>query len=319
MVLLSNLKEALVLVLSAGTWDAIEARFRIVELNWREDLEPRFGKPKYVHRVLEALSDEEVVEAARRCVTALSTENTIGVENALWDVDSGGKREISRITREALAASFEGQLLHPRADTGNFMARFQPPTARPLHAGDVTLSHTGKVLVATSSPLAGHRSTQFERTTERVAITYQDLFEYLGFFDWPDRRVIAFLEALIHPETRRGDDQSAWVGRVADCLAADGFTVVQADRVSGHPVYRVRSRSPGVSGKPKNLIFASTGPKPELGFIDAVNNGIRILKHEEHCLVYDGDLPDSGLLWEDLVGWWIESQSRELTREAARR
>lgn len=34
-----------------------------------------------------------------------------------------------------------------------------------------------------------------------------------------------------------------------------------------------------------HLIFASRGPKPEIGFADAINNDIVILSGEESCLV----------------------------------
>jgi hypothetical protein len=42
-----------------------------------------------------------------------------------------------------------------------------------------------------------------------------------------------------------------------------------------------------VSGRPKNLIFTSRGPKPKIGFVDAINNDIIILSGEDSCLVYD--------------------------------
>ena len=42
----------------------------------------------------------------------------------------------------------------------------------------------------------------------------------------------------------------------------------------------------GVSGEMKNLIFASTGPKPKIVLRDAVNNDLEITENGEHCLVY---------------------------------
>jgi very-short-patch-repair endonuclease len=69
-------------------------------------------------------------------------------------------------------------------------------------------------------------------------------------------------------------------------------------------VFTVRPITDGVAGRPKNLIFASTGPKPELAFADAVNNDIVILKHADHCLVYDEPIGESGLRWHQLVEWW---------------
>jgi hypothetical protein len=52
--LVQQLREALVPLLSEGTWNQIEDNHRKVGLTWRPDLEPGSGKPKYVKRVLEA-------------------------------------------------------------------------------------------------------------------------------------------------------------------------------------------------------------------------------------------------------------------------
>jgi hypothetical protein len=60
----------------------------------------------------------------------------------------------------------------------------------------------------------------------------------------------------------------------------------------------------GVAGRAKNLIFASRGPKPEIGFADAINNDIVVLSGEESCLIYDRSIGSNGLLWSDLVAWW---------------
>jgi hypothetical protein len=57
----------------------------------------------------------------------------------------------------------------------------------------------------------------------------------------------------------------------------------------------------GVAGELKNLIFASTGPKPEIVLRDALNNAVQITKGAENCLIYDRPLPEAGLTWAALV------------------
>jgi very-short-patch-repair endonuclease len=59
-----------------------------------------------------------------------------------------------------------------------------------------------------------------------------------------------------------------------------------------------------VVGTPKNLTFASIGPKPEIGFADAINNDIVILSNATSCLIYERSIPRDGLLWSELVDWW---------------
>lgn len=76
----------------------------------------------------------------------------------------------------------------------------------------------------------------------------------------------------------------------------------------------------GVDGQLKNLIFASTGPKPEIVLQDAVNNVIEVTSNAEFCLVYDRLLQKSGLTWGELVDWWraIAGLNDETDLEVAR-
>lgn len=65
----------------------------------------------------------------------------------------------------------------------------------------------------------------------------------------------------------------------------------------------------GVQGKTKNLIFASTGPKPDLVLRDAVSNDIEVVANGDTCLIYDQPLPAGGLKFSDLVAWWAAHPS----------
>jgi hypothetical protein len=75
----------------------------------------------------------------------------------------------------------------------------------------------------------------------------------------------------------------------------------------------------GVDGQPKNIIFASTGPKPEIVLSDAVNNVIDIVRNSEHCLFYDRPLTNEGLTWGDLVAWWANRTSQSASDLATAR
>ena len=76
----------------------------------------------------------------------------------------------------------------------------------------------------------------------------------------------------------------------------------------------------GVDGQLKNLIFASSGPKPEIVLSDVINNVIQVTKNANHCLFYDRPLTDAGLTWGELTDWWrVTAQIHDQTdQEVAR-
>jgi AbiJ N-terminal domain 3 len=125
------------------------------------------------------------------------------------------------------------------------------------------------------------------------------------------------LTELLHPMSRRGEEQEEAAKQINSALRRDGFEMCAVDSVSGYPVYGIVRLQPNVPGAMKNLIFASIGEKPELVFIDAINNDVKIVKNEDKILIFDRPLPPSGqLLWRDLVAWWQLREGLEDEKEA---
>lgn len=60
----------------------------------------------------------------------------------------------------------------------------------------------------------------------------------------------------------------------------------------------------GVDGEMKNIIFGSTGAKPEIVLRDAINNVIEVVRYSEFSLIYNRPLTEAGLTWGELVSWW---------------
>lgn len=135
----------------------------------------------------------------------------------------------------------------------------------------------------------------------------EHLFGQIGAFNCSRARFAAMIEKTVHPLSRSGDEQLRKVDALNKVLTRDGYHLVPDGEVSGHPIFAFRPVVRGVAGRPKNLIFASRGPKkPEIGFVDAINNDIVVLSGEESCLIYDRPIGSNGLLWSDLVAWWEE-------------
>jgi very-short-patch-repair endonuclease len=130
------------------------------------------------------------------------------------------------------------------------------------------------------------------------------LFQQIGALTCSRNRFARLLEAALHPLGRRGPEQTDLAERLNHVLRRDGYILNIEAEESGYPIYRLQPLSRGPTGSPKNLIFASNGPKPEIGFADAINNDIVILSNASSCLVYDRPLKRDGLLWSELVEWW---------------
>jgi len=100
--------------------------------------------------------------------------------------------------------------------------------------------------------------------------------------------------------------------RLAHRVAEELGDSALADQL-GHGGFR------GVEGELKNIIFASTGPKPRIVMIDAVNNVIEVVENRESCLIYDRALSGPVLTWGELVDWWMATASACLDfQEAAK-
>lgn len=306
-----SLKSALVGVLTVGTWDDIEVDHGKVQLAWRRELSPGWGKRKYVEAVLHGMAESEVIELARRCITTFPERCSIGVQDALWWVDVGGPPAISEVTRLGIADGLDGRRMHPQQDPASFLGTFAHYIGGGFFQPALGYTREGRLYMEGAagydlSHLFGVSSATEKR---RFPYTHRELLDGFGFRHWHDKRVGQFLEMLVHPTVRRGDAQADWLQFINALIAADGHVLVESERVSGHPAYTLRRFDMGVVGRPKNLIFGSTGPKPLLGFRDAINNDVVVLEHAEHCLFYEAPISDDGLRWEDLVGWWTKTQA----------
>lgn len=313
-----ELKAALTALLTAGNWEMIERRFSDVQLDWREDLKPGWGKPTYVRSVLNGLSGADLMALAARCMDVLPSSEIFDVQNALWMLEADGTRHISSVTRRKLAQAFDGLRMHPHHEPDAFVQRFAPLSKRAFertysYSADDELRHRGNVLFALSAIDGAADSVPWHRTN------HLQLLEDADFLTWPDQRIVELLECTVHPDARTGTEQDDLIKRFADIVQPDGYVVAKAGRVSGHDVYAFRSRKPTGLGKPKNLVFASTGPKPEIGFRDAVSNDIVLLRHGEHCLVYEEDLAEDGLTWHQLATWWAKQRGQDPADAKVRR
>ena len=140
----------------------------------------------------------------------------------------------------------------------------------------------------------------------------QLILDQIGVMSVSDEFLYEFLELLVHPTVREGDEQAKFVTAVNQVISVDGFALEETDNLSGVPVFAISCPGGGVKGRPKNLIFASNGPKPEILLSDAVDNDIQIATNAKYVLVYDRLITRTGLTWGDLVNWWKSHSAADL-------
>ena len=135
---------------------------------------------------------------------------------------------------------------------------------------------------------------------------------YLDLLHVDDNDFIYFLEQYTNPVIRRfyvSEDferiefGNECVEAINKYLVNDGYKLVQSEKVGEKVIYSVTNLNPGVQGTIKNIIFASKY-KPEIVLEDALNNDIKIISNQDKCLVYDQNVLNNGVSWNDLINWY---------------
>jgi very-short-patch-repair endonuclease len=279
---------------------AVCVRYGLAE---QADDDPNRSKAKYVEQRLKGLSVDELVTLGRKL--HVDYGDRAGFECASARLREAlhlalGPPRISEITRRELAARL-GQL-------GICEGGGKRGVVRTLEAA----------LPEIEVQARGHYGGWLNAMIHRHMVCNQDwnceyMFERVGLLTCSDQRLLRFLEEVVHPLARTGDEQAQYVAVINEHIHRDGFRLVEAGSISGYPTFHAEGAKRGVSGKPKNLIFASTGFKPEIILGDAIANDVRIVKHAELCLIYDEPFPDGVFTWRHLVSWWARREQLEET------
>lgn len=139
-----------------------------------------------------------------------------------------------------------------------------------------------------------------------------------------ENRVIAFCDELGMPSLKEGSlaapgsSKAQYVTeRLTDCTLTEleefGRAVAEAHRWAELDELLIElemAASAGTGSPPKNLIFASDGPKPDLVLIDSLDNEIQIVNDDGSCLIYTRKISSGrGLSFRELVEWWRAEHS----------
>lgn len=139
----------------------------------------------------------------------------------------------------------------------------------------------------------------------------EDLWNFLDVFEISSYRFSRFLQGLSHGDVQNSDDgQKNFVGKVNTRLRVEGLELREVGASGGYPEFRVVPATDRPSGKPKNLIFASS-EKPDIRLGNAISNDIEIVSNADKVLVYDRPIDHKGLTWQQLQDWWRDTNRLE--------
>jgi hypothetical protein len=269
-------------------------------------------KAERVDSVLTELSQRDLVQVAQRLLRARGMTPWLRnqIEDVLW---AGQAPLILERTRRDLALVIDVEDLVVDAD------RFEALLDRWWVLGESSpfedFFPSTTLTARPSSPLDGLFPTpdKLRKDIQRHVFRNHDwdterLFECLGAFTAVDRRFVGFVADLVsHQVLVHEANQRRVVEAMAPVLRAAQLELREIDTDGGYPVFGVVSTGHR-RGRPKNLIFASTG-KPDLRLSSSVDNEIELVDNGVDVLVFDDPVSTvTGLTWRDLQKWWSRSR-----------
>jgi hypothetical protein len=269
-----------------------------------EDEEVAFrSKKAYVMPMLQDKSEPDLLNLAQR---VLSEVDYGPLELLFTEMTQHSEHRVSRLVRK--------DVLHALNEV-EFLFGDQPvlETLERILGSQVVASEQLAQLLGVRS--AGPITQHYLRNNDW---SHQQMLEHCGVLDCPQTTFFRLIDAVLDPIVRRDQEQADLAEAISSCLQRDGFAVKAISSQSGYPVYGVVRAAPGVEGAMKNLIFASTGPKPELIIRDAVSNDVKIIKNADKVLIFDQPLSSGLLSWAQLQAWWADCTKTADASEAKR-
>ena len=251
-------------------------------------LEPMHSKRLYVLSGLNKLPDDDIWKLARRIVKEFENAEMIKtMEPYLADTEL----VFSFVTRRRIVdfldslSDMEGQM-----KLDDFLSFIWNMTDIP----DIFIGTTvGEEIM--SAVKYDKTMSYKELLTNRLEVKYL-----------PDETFVKFLECLVKPEVREGDEQKKYVQGINGIIKEDGYELYISSQKSGVPHYSIGKRRI-VEGELKNLIFAPVGQKPDITIENSISNELRLIGDTDNCLFYNFEIGADGLQWNTLVEWWKEN------------
>ncbi len=262
-----------------------------------ETLKPNDSKKIYARSGLVKLSEEDIIKVSKQIA---KDAESISLNQQMEGYLGDSIFEFTYITRRKLAEyldmcpNFEGKL---KLDE----------LLRDIWDIDAAYDNDDEFVFNRISV----RDYIIQHVVKNDDISYKDmLLDILQIKYISDNSLIKFLEKMVNPEVRTGEEQAEYVKGINEIIGADGFELAVSGKVSNELIYKVfRKRATG--NNMRNLIFAPLGKKPDIVIDDAIENDLKIVGDTDNCLFYNFEPNIDGLSWNMLIKWWKPKAANE--------
>lgn len=227
--LLNDLRQALATEISNYSANDVPALCKALGLEPGDTEESFRGKHKYAERRLLDGSAAHLVEVATRL---LERKDSYAVSEAKSKIEEYGSPGLSELTRRRIIAIFTDRPITSELEYMEFLSRVWP------------LNDMPSVFVNAQSTQTFHDDL-FQAIVRNDDWTNREILEAAGILHCSQRQFFRFLEEVTSPMAQNADGQEWLANAINEHIRHDGFRLVIVRRMSGSPVYQVRSSAIG--------------------------------------------------------------------------
>lgn len=185
------------------------------------------SKFKYAQKRISGLSADELLKSARQLH---SEEDNFELGETLAKIDDLKNSPITTLTRRRLIKLFDDQPFATEIEDMEFIRSIWP---------------IGSIPAPRSMDFDNLEEFLFQYTVRNDDLTQKELMESLGILECSTLQLFKFLEGITSAECQTQPRQRELADAIDRLLRHDGYGLIEAEKISGSPVFKVRDMPKG--------------------------------------------------------------------------
>ncbi|MGB5556452.1 MAG: abortive infection family protein [Paracoccaceae bacterium] len=210
--------------LKAYDLPAVCVRIGLSEGTEEEAFQSKF---KYAQKRIAGLSANELLKSARQLH---AEEDGYALGETLAKIDDLKSRQVTTLTRRRLIKLFDAQPLATEVDDMEMIRSVWP---------------IGAIPAPESNYYHNLEDYLIQHTIRNDDLTQKEVMESLGILECSTSQLFKFLEGITSAEYQTENRQKELAEAIDALLRHDGYELAEVGKISGSPVFEVRSMSDG--------------------------------------------------------------------------